>query len=452
MGADGQLFDPGPGAEARPAAGARPGEAGRGAPLAARMRPRSLDEVVGQEHVLGEGSALRAAIESGRPHSAILYGPPGTGKTSLARIAAARAQGAFEEESAVNAGKAEVRAVIERARERIRAAGRPTILFLDEIHRFNKAQQDALLPAVEEGVLTLIGATTENPYFEVNSALLSRAQVYELRPLAPEHVEALLRRALSDPERGIPDPPPVADAALRMLAERSGGDARVALSALERAVERAGGGEVDVAAAEDALQRRAIEYDRSGDRHYDFISAWIKATRGSDVDASLYYLAVMLEGGEDPRFIARRMVILASEDIGNADPQALLVADAAASAVDRVGMPECALNLAQAAVYLALAPKSNASYKALDAARAEVRANGALTPPDHLRDAHYPGARELGRGVGYRYPHDEPGGVADQPLLPEPLRGRRFYEPTERGFEAELGRRLAALRRHMEDS
>jgi putative ATPase len=419
------------------------------------MRPQNLDELVGQEHILGEGSGLRIAIESGHPHSAILYGPPGTGKTTLARIAAAGAEGAFEEESAVNAGRAEIRAVIERARERRQSSGRPTVLFLDEIHRFNKAQQDALLPAVEEGLLTLIGATTENPYFEVNSALLSRCQIYELRPLAPEQVEELLRRALADARRGLSNPPPVEDAALAMLAHRSGGDARVALSALERAVERAsdfdhtGGGSkseaVDVAAIEDALQRKALDYDRQGDRHYDFVSAWIKATRGSDVDASLYYLAVMLEGGEDPRFIARRMVILASEDVGNADPQALLVADAAARAVDRVGLPECALNLAQAAVYLALAPKSNASYKALGAARAEVREHGAKTPPDYLRDAHYPGAKTLGRGKGYRYAHDEPGGVSDQQLMPEGLEDRRFYEPTDRGFEAELGRRLQAL-------
>jgi putative ATPase len=425
------------------------------------MRPRSLDEVIGQEHVLGSGSALRLAIESGRPHSAILYGPPGAGKTTLARIAAAGAEGAFEEESAVNAGKAEIRAVIERARERRRASGRPTILFLDEIHRFNKAQQDALLPAVEDRTLTLIGATTENPYFEVNSALLSRAQVYELRPLEAEQVEELLRRALADPERGIAEPPEVTDAALAMLAQRSGGDARVALGALERAVERvteidhSGVGSmsaaVDVAAVEDAMQRKAIDYDRQGDRHYDFVSAWIKATRGSDVDASLYYLAVMLEGGEDPRFIARRMVILASEDVGNADPRALLVADAAARAVDRVGLPECALNLAQAAVYLALAPKSNASYKALSAARAEVRASGAQTPPDYLRDAHYPGAAKLGRGEGYRYAHDQPGAVGDQPLLPEGLRGRRFYEPTDRGFEEELGRRLGELRKKLDN-
>ncbi|HEX8959292.1 MAG TPA: replication-associated recombination protein A [Solirubrobacterales bacterium] len=422
------------------------------APLAVRMRPHGLEELVGQEHVLGEGSALRTAIESGHLHSAILYGPPGSGKTTLARIAAVNAAVAFEEESAVNAGRAEIRAVIERARERRQTGGRPTVLFLDEIHRFNKAQQDALLPAVEEGLLTLIGATTENPYFEVNSALLSRCQIYELHPLEPEQVEALLRRALADPERGLADPPPVEDRALEMLAHRSGGDARVALSALERAVERSRGADVDVAAIEDALQRKALEYDRQGDRHYDFVSAWIKATRGSDVDASLYYLAVMLEGGEDPRFIARRMVILASEDVGNADPQALLVADAAASAVDRVGLPECALNLAQAAVYLALAPKSNASYKALGRARAEVRENGAKAPPDYLRDAHYPGAAKLGRGEGYRYAHDEPGAVSDQPLMPPGLEDLRFYAPTGRGFEAELGRRLEALRKRFRGS
>jgi putative ATPase len=441
-----RLFDT---PEQRARTGVPPSEA----PLAVRMRPRDLDELVGQDHLLAPGSALRIAIESGQPHSAILYGPPGSGKTTLARLVAARTEAAFEEESAVQAGRAEVRAVISRAEERRRTSGRPTVLFLDEIHRFNKAQQDALLPAVEEGLVTLIGATTENPYFEVISALLSRCQIYELHALEPAQVEALLRRALADPERGIADPPEISRDAVEMLGARSGGDARVALAALERAVERAraGGGAIDLAAAEDALQRKALDYDREGDRHYDYVSAWIKATRGSDVDASLYYLAVMLEGGEDPRFIARRMVIFASEDVGNADPQALLVANAAADAVDRVGLPECRLNLGQAAVYLALAPKSNASYRGLGAATAAVREQGAKSPPDYLRDAHYPGARRLGRGTGYVYPHDEPGGVAGQPLMPEELRGTRFYEPTDRGFEAELRRRLEELRRALGD-
>jgi putative ATPase len=421
------------------------------APLPVRMRPRSLDELVGQEHLLGEGSALRSAVEAGEPHSAIFYGPPGTGKTTLARIIATAARGAFEEESAVNAGRAEVRAVIQRAEERRRAADEPTIFFLDEIHRFNKAQQDALLPSVEEGLVTLIGATTENPYFEVISALLSRCQVYELHALESEHLEQLVRRALADPERGIADPPEVGDDAIELLATRSGGDARTALAALEVAVEtaRSQGRSVDLAIAEDALQRKPLTYDRQGDRHYDYISAWIKATRGSDPDASLYYLAVMLEGGEDPRFIARRMVILASEDVGNADPQALVVANAAAEAVDRVGLPECTLNLAQAAVYLATAPKSNASYVGIKRASAHVREHGAKPPPAYLRDAHYYGARKLGRGVGYRYPHDEPGGVADQSLMPEGLESERFYEPTDRGFEADVARRLEELRRRI---
>ncbi|MGI8462293.1 MAG: replication-associated recombination protein A [Solirubrobacterales bacterium] len=441
-----RLFDEDQGAERR-----RTAVPEAEAPLAVRMRPRDLDELVGQAELLADGSSLRAAIESGQPHSAIFYGPPGSGKTTLARIVATRADGFFEEASAVNAGRAEVRAMIERATERRRASNQPTIFFLDEIHRFNKAQQDALLPAVEEGLVVLIGATTENPYFEVNSALISRSQVYEFSPLGPEAVAELLRRSLSDPERGIADPPPVADDAIELIAARSGGDARSALAALERAVETAlspvtDATGVDVAVAEDALQRKALLYDKGGDRHYDYISAWIKAARDSDVDAALHYLAVMLEGGEDPRFIARRMVIFASEDIGNADPQALLIATATGAAVDRVGLPECQLNLAQAAVYLALAPKSNASMKGLSAAAAHIREHGAKPPPAYLQDAHYAGAKKLGRGVGYVYPHDEPGGVADQPLAPEEVQSERFYEPTDRGFEAELRRRLEALR------
>ena len=418
-------------------------------PLAVRMRPARVAEVVGQEHVLGEGSVLRTAIESGRPHSMVLYGPPGTGKTTLARLLAAGASAAFEEASAVSAGRQEVRDVIERATHRRRARGEGTIFFLDEIHRFNKAQQDALLPAVEEGLVVLVGATTENPYFEVNSALLSRTQVYELRPLAHEHLRALLQRALSDP-RGIPAPPPVDDEALDFLAARAGGDARSALAALELACDAAGGEPVTLARAEDALQRRAVRYDRAGDRHYDTISAWIKATRGSDPDASLLYLAIMLEGGEGPRFIARRMVILASEDVGNADPRALEVAVAAAHAVEHVGMPECAHNLAQAAVYLALAPKSNASYRALGAARAWVREHGAPDPPAHLRSAAYPGAAALGRGTGYEYPHDLPDALSAQELMPAEAAGERFLELSDRGAERELSERLERLRAERE--
>jgi putative ATPase len=321
------------------------------------------------------------------------------------------------------------------------------VFFLDEIHRFNKAQQDALLPAVEEGLVALVGATTENPYFEVNSALVSRVQVYEFRKLDEEDVLALLRRALAD-ERGLGGAGRVDDDALEFLAARSGGDARAALAALEVAVETAGEDTVTVAVAEDAMQRKAVLYDKGGDRHYDTISAWIKATRGSDPDASLLYLAIMLEGGEDPRFIARRMVILASEDIGNADPRALQVAVAAAHAVEHVGLPECAHNLAQAAVYLSLAPKSNASYQALKAARAWVREHGAPLPPDHLRSAGYDLPRRyLGHGQGYDYPHDRPEGVSEQELMPDEAIGERFLELTEHGAERELRERFERILR-----
>jgi putative ATPase len=400
------------------------------APLPARMRPTSLEEVVGQAHLLGEGSALRRAIEEGRPHSMLLYGPPGSGKTTLARIVATSANAAFEELSAVQVGRPEVRGVLERAEHRRKATGQRTVFFLDEIHRFNKAQQDALLPAVEEGLVTLIGATTENPYFEVNSALLSRMTVYELHALSSEDIAALLGRAGAQLD----------DDARAFLAERSGGDARTALGALELAVETAG--HVTLAAAEAALQRRAIRYDKQGDQHYDLASAWIKATRGSDPDASLYYLAVMIEGGEDPRFIVRRMVILASEDIGNADPQALVVAVAAAQAVEHVGMPEAAHALAQCAVYLAMAPKSNAAYRALGAARAYVREHGAATPPPYLRS---PPDRS---GPAYDYPHDNPGHLTRQQLLPDSVAGQRFYVPDER--EEPLRERLEAWRRWRE--
>ncbi|HUA75486.1 MAG TPA: replication-associated recombination protein A [Solirubrobacteraceae bacterium] len=413
-----------------------------GRPLAARVRPRSLREFVGQEHLLGEGSALRTAIEQGRPHSMVLYGPPGSGKTTLARIVAEGSQAAFEELSAVAAGRAEVRAVIERAEHRRSiGGGGGTVLFLDEIHRFNKAQQDALLPAVEEGLLTLIGATTENPAFEVNGALLSRLRVYALQALSAEDVAKLLRDALT--RREDEQAPPVEEEAIEFLAARSEGDARTALNALELAsatAAREGEPRVTLARAEDALQRRAVLYDKGGDRHYDYASAWIKATRGSDPDASLYYLAVMLEGGEDPRFIVRRMVILASEDVGNADPQALTVATAAAAAVEHVGLPEATYALAQAAIYLALAPKSNAAGRALAAAREHVRERGAQPVPAWLRSGPRPGQE---RG-GYDNPHEHPGHLGPQELLPEGVQGARFYEPDE--AEAELARRLREIR------
>ena len=427
------LFDPPEPADERPLDRVPPD-----GPLAARLRPQTLDDYVGQEHLLGPGSTLRAAIEAGRPPSMLLYGPPGTGKTTLARLVAHHADMAFEELSAVNAGKAEVRTVLESARARI-DRGRRTLFFLDEIHRFNKAQQDQLLPAVEDGTVTLIGATTENPYFEVNSALISRMQVYALEPLSPGDLETLVRRGVD--ALGCA----VGDEVVEFLALRAAGDARSALNALELACETAGGEPVTLEDAEDALQRKALRYDKAGDQHYDFISAWIKSTRGSDPDASLYYLVAMLEGGEDPRFIARRMVILASEDIGNADPQALLIAVAAAHAVEHVGLPECRYALAQAAIYLSLAPKSDAAGRALYAAIEHVRDSGAASPPSPLQTTAGGANRRLGRGVGYDNPHGHRGHVNEQEHFPAGLEDLRFYAPDD--AEADLRGRLEAIRR-----
>jgi putative ATPase len=411
-------------------------------PLAARMRPLHLEEFVGQMHLLGESSALRTAIEQGHPHSMILYGPPGSGKTTLARMVAERSRAVFEELSAVQAGRAEVRAVLERAAHRRATGGTGTVFFLDEIHRFNKAQQDTLLPAVEDGLVTLIGATTENPAFEVNGALLSRMRVYALQALSAEEVATVLRRALRSGE--VDGGVAVAPDTLDFLAARSEGDARTALNALELALSTAaelGEERVGIQRAEDALQQRAVLYDRKGDRHYDYISAWIKATRGSDADASLYYLAVMLEGGEDPRFIVRRMVILASEDVGNADPAALGLAVAAAQAVEHVGMPEAKFALAQTAIYLALAPKSNAAGRALGAAQRHVREQGAAPVPGWLRSGPRPG-QDVG---GYDNPHNHPRHIGPQQLLPDEVAAERFYTPNE--AETAPAARLEEIRR-----
>ena len=399
------------------------------APLALRMRPSSLEEFVGQEHVLGEGSALRLAIEEDRVGSAIFYGPPGSGKTTLARIIARMTGAEFEELSAVSATVAQVREVLAAARERLGANGRRTILFLDEIHRFNKAQQDALLPGVEEGVITLIGATTENPYFEVNSALLSRAQVYELEPLTVEDLETVVRRGAAAIEADL------GDELVHLIATRAGGDARSAHNIVELAWQTAQAAEEPLSEThvEDAARKRPLVYDKNADAHYDFVSAFIKSMRGSDPDASVYYLAAMLESGEDARYIARRMIVLASEDVGNADPRALLVAVAAAHAVEHVGLPEARLNLAQAAIYLARAPKSNASYEALKRATKDVQERGNIKPPKALRDGSWYG-RQLGHGQGYVYPHSDPKGF-EVDYLPDELKGTKYYEPSGSGEE-----------------
>jgi putative ATPase len=402
------------------------------APLPHRVRPRTLDELVGQREVLGEGTALRRAIDEGRAPSMILHGPPGVGKTTIARIVAEASDASFEELSAVSARVDDVRAVLARARDRLGGNDVRTLLFIDEIHRFDKRQQDSVLHAVEDGLVTLIGATTENPYFEVNQALLSRCTVIELQPLTVEELGLVLERGAA--ELGADVAGDVSEA----IAGRSGGDARTALQTLELAWETAtaSGQPLSVAHVEDVARKRPLRYDRAGDRHYDLTSAFIKSMRGSDPDAAVYYLAGMLEGGEDARFIARRIVIAASEDVGNADPRALLVAVAAAQAVEHVGLPEAQLNLAQAAIYVARAPKSNAAAQAIWRAREDVRREGIAAPPPMLRDSHYRGAEARGHGSGYVSPHDD-ASRAGIDHLPEGLGGRAYYRPSPNGEEAE---------------
>ncbi len=419
------------------------------APLAARMRPRSLDEVVGQRSLLGDGAAFRRVVESGRPLSMLLWGPPGSGKTTLARLVAGYAHAAFETLSATSAGVKDVRDVLARARNRLGSDETRTVLFLDEIHRFNKAQQDALLPGVEDGTIVLIGATTENPFFEVNSPLMSRMTLFRTEPLTPDDLLDLVHRTLSDVERGLGSEELTIDAEARnALAQRTGGDARHTLTALEVAAALCQGRNAKEITLEDvgeALQRRIVRYDKAGDQHYDVISAFIKSVRGSDVDASLYWLHLMLEGGEDPEFIARRLIILASEDIGLADPNALLQAIAASQALAWVGLPEAAFHLTQATVYLAVAPKSNSMATAMTATRRLLLDGPSPVVPVHLRDSHYQGAKEIGHGSEYVYPHDEPHHVTRQVYFPAGVEETALYRPSDQGREAGLADRLAWL-------
>jgi putative ATPase len=420
------------------------------APLAARMRPRTLDEFVGQDHIVGEGGPLRSLIEADRLSSIILWGPPGTGKTTLASIVAKATKSRFAQLSAVSSGVADVRKVLKDSRETLAGTGAKTILFIDEIHRFNKSQQDALLQAVENNWVILIGATTENPFFEVNSPLISRSLLFRLNPLTPEQVHVIADRALEDPKRGLGGSSvKVEPDAVDHIVDRAGGDARFALNAIEVCVAVAtakGDEKVTVEVAEEALQRRVVRYDKGGDQHYDVISAFIKSMRGSDPDAAVWWLAQMIESGEDPRFIARRMVVFASEDVGNADPMALVVAVSAFHALEFVGLPEAQLNLSQTAIYLATAPKSNASMSAIGAAFRKLQEVGAGEVPEHLRDASYPGAKKLGHGKSYRYPHAFEGAFVDQQYLPDHLAGEIFYEPTDRGTEKEIAERLRGWR------
>ena len=420
------------------------------APLAARMRPKTLDEFVGQDHIVGKGGPLRSLIEADRLTSVILWGPPGTGKTTLASIVATATKSRFVQLSAVSSGVADVRKVLKESKESLGATGRKTILFIDEIHRFNKSQQDALLQAVENSWVTLIGATTENPFFEVNSPLISRSLLFRLNPLGAEEIGTIVDRAIKEPKRGLgasgisvePD-------AVAHIVDRAGGDARFALNALEVSVAVAtarGDDTVKTATAEEALQRRVVRYDKGGDQHYDVISAFIKSLRGSDPDAAVWWLAQMLEAGEDPRFIARRMVIFASEDVGNADPMGLVVAVSAFHALEFVGLPEAQLNLSQAVLYLATAPKSNASTTAITKASRTLQERGVGEVPKHLRDAHYPGAKKLGHGEGYRYPHSFDGGWVEQQYLPDNVSEETFYLPTDRGYEKEISELMKSRR------
>ncbi len=418
----------------------------RAQPLAARMRPRNLAEFAGQQHFLGEGKLLWRLLKANRLESLIFYGPPGTGKTTLAQLLAGETRSRFRQLSAVTSGVKDLREVLEEAKNEVATGGPRTLLFIDEIHRFNKAQQDALLPDVENGVVILVGATTSNPFFAVNSALISRSRVFQFQSLASDDIKAVLRRALADKHRGLGEiAVTMHDDALDFLAEVSDGDARRALGALEVGVLSSPERPVDFtrALAQESVQRKAIEYDGTGDAHYDAASALIKSIRGSDPDAGMYWLVRMLEAGEDVRFLTRRLVILASEDIGNADPHALPLAVAAMQACEFVGLPECKLHLAQAVTYLACAPKSNASTVAIGEATRDVQEGQLIPVPRHLRDSHYQGAKQLGHGEGYEYAHNAEGGVAAQDYLGVE---REYYRPTDRGFEKELGERLEAIR------
>lgn len=420
-------------------------------PLASRLRPTCLEEVVGQQHIIGKDKLLYRAIKADKLGSLIFYGPPGTGKTTLAKVIANTTSAEFKQINATIAGKKDMEEVVQQAKNNMGMYGKKTILFVDEIHRFNKGQQDYLLPFVEDGTLILIGATTENPYFEVNGALISRSSVFELKSLDKEDIKTLLRRAVYDSEKGMGSyRAEITEEALDFLADISGGDARNALNAIELGIlttERSEDGKIHITidVAQECIQKRVVRYDKTGDNHYDTISAFIKSLRGSDPDAAVYYLAKMLYAGEDIKFIARRMMISASEDVGNADPNALTVAVSASQAVERIGMPEAQIILAQAATYIASAPKSNASYLSIEAAMESVK-NQKTTVPAHLQDAHYKGSAKLGHGIGYKYAHDYPEHYVKQQYLPDEIRDAKFYEPTDIGCEKQIKERLERLR------